>query len=375
MEVHIAFLAITAYVIYWLFLRIPNYQQAEDVVIQVVVFFLFIGLIQFCVYYLTGVILGYDGEYDLGGGSKVLFYSWSAEPGLGVAAMEDAPWFRAASLFRESVCLGMLGTWFFAVSIFRFLSRPEKTWLWRLLLAGAIVIISASRAAMLACLVSVVTTIFFLAPRQRLRTLLMTLVLLLAIFSTGLMVGHGVGELFQGRLDESYAEKDIRWIMYLAQIEGFLQHPLMGNSPGSTEALIRMTVPETWEPETIPTGGYSTFLTLLHDEGLVGLGLFLAFIFKIFQEAKKISTMNQFGLPPRGISFFNGLLAMLVWSIFSPGLGMGLFWFGVALAWAFIQKDCLLLETCRSQEEPHLEDSHDRRPGHPGTVVLRPSAM
>jgi hypothetical protein len=200
---------------------------------------------------------------------------------------------------------------------------------------------------MLACLVSVVTTIFFLSPRQRLRTLLMTLVMLLAISSTGLMVGLSVGELFKGRLDVSYTEKDLRWIMYLAQIEGFWQRPLLGNSPGSTEALIRMSVHEGWEPETIPTGGYSTFLTLLHDEGLIGLGLFLAFIGKIYQEARKIVKINQFGLPPRGASFFNGLLAMLVWSIFSPGLGMGLFWFGVALAWAFIRKDELLLETCR----------------------------
>jgi hypothetical protein len=340
---------IIAYVIYWLLLKIPDYQQAENIVNNVVMIYLVIGLVQFCIYYLSGINVGYDGIYEVGA-VKLSFGSWSFEPGLtrGITTFgaEDAPWFRSASLLRETVLLGMLGSWFFGMSFLRYLSCRERKWLWRILLGGAIVIISASRAAMLACLVTMVAAPFFLPQGRRWKKIQMVLVIVLAMTSVFVFAGQ---KLFSGRLETSYLEKDLRWEMYWAQIDVLWRNPLIGDGPGSTEELIRSIVPETWEPENVPTGGYSTIFTLLHDVGLVGLSLFLAFVWKIFQEAKKTLKLYRVGLSPHGPFFFNALLAMLVWGIFSPALGGGLFWFGVALAWAFIKKDCLLIDTYRRQ--------------------------
>lgn len=346
MQLHIASLMIIAYVIYWLLLKIQDYKQAENIINHVVVIFLFIGLMQFCIYYLTGINLGHDGIYGLGQWGELFFYSRSAEPGISVLEMKNAPWFRPSSLLRESVLLGMLGSWFVALSFLRYISCPEKKWLWRLLLAGATVIISACRAAMMASLVTIVAAPFFLPQRQRLKKLKMALVIVIAIISVYFIAGQN---LFSGRLEADFVREDIRWDMYLAQIDAFWRNPLIGDGPGSTEALIRAVMPTGWEPETVPTGGYSTLFTLLHDVGLVGLSLFLAFILKIFQEAKKTLKLHRVGLSPHGPPFFNGLLAMLVWGIFSPAFGVGLFWFGVALAWAFIKKDCLLMDAYRRQ--------------------------
>jgi hypothetical protein len=346
MELHIAVLAMIALVIYWLVLRGQDFQKVEDIVWKVTGLFIFMGLAQFCVYHLFGVNLGCDQqEFILPGNVKLTIVCCGAEPGHSVFAFEEAPWFRSPSLFREGVLFGLLGAWYFAVSFLHLLLSHDKKWMWRCLLAAAAVIISASRAAMLACLVTMFTAQQFVPKSRRLGAFLVPLVLLLAVISVDLATGQGIRQFFQGRLEVGFAAEDIRWLMYKAQMENFLNNPLMGIGPGSTESVIRQTVGEGWEPETVPTGGYSTIFTMLSDLGLVGLGLFLAFIFKIYQDTRRTLQLFPLGLSPQGIYFFHGLLAMLVCGIFTQSvLGVGLFWFGVALAWTFIEKDLLLLD-------------------------------
>jgi O-antigen ligase len=83
-------------------------------------------------------------------------------------------------------------------------------------------------------------------------------------------LGEGVGMAEAGDLQSDYAELDTsgRNEMWAATYLSALQKPILGHGTGTASELVQIMVPGLEHP-------HNDYLRIFHDQGLVGLGLFL----------------------------------------------------------------------------------------------------
>jgi len=337
--IHIVGLFIIALALYWLIQENIKIQYIEKIIIVIGSLYLLIGLLQFITYYLFNYVpANFNLNAKVIGNISFIATSGSSLPS--IVLIGDAPWFRPGSILKEPVFLGVLSVWLFSLSISNYLylntdKRAKAKYLLISIFFGWIVIISASRIAWVALGISPIVALLIQRRYDKLfainilKTMFIIIIIIIITFTYSDIIY---------RLDYGFIRNDIRWIMYEAQYREFIRYPILGLGAGTTGDVIRSSMAWNWEPENVPTGGYGTVISILHDYGLVGMVLISIFIWRIYSSVKKKLGMN-FGKAKYSIIFYNGLISIIIWGIFSLSiLGLSMFWLATSLTWASIDK-------------------------------------
>jgi hypothetical protein len=241
---------------------------------------------------------------------------------------ENAPWVRPPSVFAEPVFLGLFCTWIFIVSLLSYLEGDRNfKWLYRILASIFLLIFVASRASYLSIAI-VLFLYIFLAAVNKVRLTILALVITSGLVVFSLFFNFNLLEgILQGRLNETHTLTDTRIILFTSQVSGFLEFPIFGNGRGMTRLLSDKIMPILYQQDE-PTGGWSFWLTLLYDSGLVGAISFIIYFIALFRMVKP--SMKNFYKSESKIYFFGILSIMMTGLFFGPLIG-GIFWMALLL--------------------------------------------
>jgi hypothetical protein len=331
-QLHILILFISSVAIYNKLLTV-NLSQVENKIFIIADCILLYAFIQILFYYIFNYNLTF-GMGEWADRSLPLSYRQDfIDPKSTTSFYENSPWLRPPSIFAEPVFFGLFCTWVLIISAIKITKchrLEKKKWTIRVIAAFIMSIFIASRALWIAC--SIVLSYFFFIheSKQRVKKLVILIMSILGIIIfTNLIFGSLIIEgIVEGRFNIDFIQSDLRSIFWLEQINGFLTSPLIGHGRGMTHDLIIAILPEQMDAQAV--GGYSFWVTLLYDTGILGFITFIIFVIKSLREKSKIIYSDNQETNP----YNYGIVGMLGFGLLlGPMLNCGTFWFTMVVLW------------------------------------------
>jgi len=316
---------------YSIFLNHNNFRHLRNIEKKIFIFFdliLLYGLAQVFFFNILGIELTF-GMDSFNWRNNIFSYRQDIINPFG-SYFENAPWMRPPSIFGEPVYLGLFCVWLSTISILRYIEGERNYyWIFRILVSIILLVFVASRAAIFALAITLFLYLLFFS-KNKIRFIVISSIVITSVGLIGFLFRLNILEGYlEGRFDEANTRIDPRLELFAAQISGFLESPILGNGRGMTLVLTDKVMPTLFQ-DNVSTGGWSYWLTLLYDSGILGVISLLVYILSLYRIKNHYFSKNVSSESKTKIYFFGILGIMFTGILFGPLTG-GIFWMAILL--------------------------------------------